>query len=124
MDIYREEILDHYKHPRNFGHLSKPDYVGLEYNRSCGDKIIIEMTVSKGKNTKKIRDIRFSGEGCTISLASTSMLTERALGMTFDRIMKISLLDIQSWLGTVLVPARVKCAVLGLEVLQKAITQK
>lgn len=116
MDLYRDLILDHYRNPRNFGHLDKPDVVVEDHNISCGDRIIIEI---RGKG--KIDDIRFSGEGCAISQASASMLTEKVKGMSKKQIAKMILNDILAMLGTQLTPSRVKCALLPLEVLQKAI---
>ena len=115
MDLYREIILDHYKHPRNFGHLDKPDVVMEEGNVTCGDRIVMEI---KFKGT--IEDIRFNGEGCAISQASASMLTEKVKGMNKKQMQKLSRIDIEEMLGTTLTPSRVKCATLPLEVLQKA----
>ena len=85
MDIYREIILDHYKNPRNFGHLTKPDAKVEEGNVTCGDRIIIEIAVKNGT----LEDIRFSGEGCAISQASASMLTEKVKGMKLSGIKKL-----------------------------------
>ncbi len=116
MDLYREAILDHYKHPHNFGHLPKPDVVVEEGNVTCGDKIVMEIKFK----VKVIDDIRFSGEGCAISQASASMLTEKVKGMKTKEMQKLSIDDIQEMLGTSLTPSRVKCATLPLEVLQKA----
>ena len=115
MDLYRDIILDHYKHPRNFGHLDKPDVVMEEGNVTCGDRIVMEI---KFKGT--IEDIRFNGEGCAISQASASMLTEKVKGMNKKQMQKLSRIDIEEMLGTTLTPSRVKCATLPLEVLQKA----
>ncbi len=120
MDIYRQLILDHYKNPRNFGHLSKPDIRVEEGNVTCGDRIVIELKVDK--KTKKIVEISFSGEGCAISRASASLLTEKVKSFTFDQVMKITTQDILRMLGTPLTPSRVKCAILSLEVLQKGIS--
>lgn len=117
MDCYREEILDHYKHPRNFGHLNHPDKIGEENNVSCGDKIVIEITI---KNNG-VDDIRFSGEGCAISQASASMLTEKVKGKSVQYIFALKTKDIEKMLGTTLTPSRIKCAILSLEVLQKTI---
>ena len=117
MDIYRENILDHYKHPRNFGHLGNPDVVMEEGNVTCGDRIVIEVTF----NNDKINEIAFNGEGCAISQASASMLTEKVKEMRHEAIMKLTFEDIIEMLGTTLTPSRVKCATLPLEVLQKAI---
>jgi nitrogen fixation NifU-like protein len=118
MDMYREVILDHYKNPRNFGHLKNPDMVIEEDNVTCGDRIIMEIKVNK-KNI--IEDIRFSGEGCAISQASASMLTEEVKGKNIKKIMALSSQDIILMLGTTLTPSRIKCATLSLEVLHKAV---
>ncbi len=117
MDIYREVILDHYKNPRNFGHLDNPDVKIEEGNVTCGDRIIMEINVNNGI----IESIRFSGEGCAISQASASMLTEKVAGKKLSEIMKLSSNDIVSMLGATLTPSRIKCATLSLEVLHKAV---
>lgn len=120
MDIYREIILDHYKNPRNFGHLENPDAMIEEGNVTCGDRICMELKIENGK-LKVIQDIRFSGEGCAISKASASMLTEAVKGKSLSSVMKLQSKDITEMLGTELTPSRMKCALLALEVLQKAV---
>ena len=127
MDIYRELILDHYKHPRNFGHLDHADAVAEEHNTTCGDRIVMEVklkrqSVKASKYQKVVTQIRFSGEGCAISQASASMLTEEAIGKSVEEIMNLKTESILEMLGTDLTSSRVKCAVLSLEVLQKAIS--
>ncbi len=117
MDIYREIILDHYKHPRNFGHLPKPDAKIEEGNVTCGDRIVMEIKVDKGA----VSDIRFSGEGCAISMASASMLTEKVKGMALDDVLELKTDDILTMLGTTLTPTRIKCAILPLEVLTETL---
>lgn len=119
MDLYREAILDHYKHPRNFGHLKNPDVTQEEGNVTCGDRIVMEVKLDKGK----VKEIAFSGEGCAISQASASMLTENVKGVSVKKIMKLTLDDITTMLGTTLTPSRTRCATLSLEVLQKAVGQ-
>lgn len=131
MDLYRDLILDHYKHPRNFGHLEKPDVVVEEGNVTCGDRIVIELSVRRSPRLRSceagqasgvmIDDIRFSGDGCAISQASASMLTEKVKGMKIALLKKMTVLDIERMLGATLTPSRAKCATLPLEVLQKAI---
>lgn len=118
MDIYREIILDHYKHPRNFGHLENYDSKVEEGNVTCGDTIIMEIKVN---TLREIEDIRFSGEGCAISQASASMLTEYVMGKKLKNIIQLTSADILKMLGTVLTPSRMKCATLSLEVLQKSV---
>ena len=124
MDLYRELILDHYKHPRNFGHLDHSDATASDNNITCGDQIVMEIHTSKRKKGKKqeiiVEDIRFSGEGCAINQASASMLTEKVVGLRLEDILKLKTEDIEEMLGTELTPSRIKCAVLPLEVLQKA----
>lgn len=120
MDLYREQILDHYKHPRNFGHLKGAQVKTEESNVSCGDRIVIEIRLKKGK-TPVIEEIRFSGEGCAINQASASMLTEKVTGMRLSDVMKLTLADVEHLLGTQLTPSRVKCAILPLEAIHKAI---
>ena len=129
MDLYRELILDHYKHPRNFGHLEKPDVVMEEGNVTCGDRIVMEIKSKarpparqvKSQKSKVIEAIRFNGEGCAISQASASMLTENVKGMKLVQIKKMTVKDIETMLGATLTPSRVRCATLPLEVLHKAI---
>lgn len=118
MDLYREQILDHYKHPRNFGHLDGANVKSEEINVSCGDRIVMEVRVGK---SNVIEAVRFSGEGCAINQASASMLTEKVTGMRVDDVMKLSLTDVEALLGTPLTPSRVKCALLPLEAIHKAI---
>lgn len=120
MDIYREQILDHYKHPHNFGHLIHPTNSSSLANSVCGDRMSMEVNVINGK----ITEIAFSGNGCAISLASASLLTEKAKGMKVSQVMKITTKNIESMLGTTLTPSRVKCATLSLEALQKALASK
>lgn len=121
-DLYREQILDHYKHPRNFGHLDGADVKSEEINVSCGDRIVIEVKLKgTSKKLKVIEAIRFSGEGCAIDQASASMLTEKVIGMTPAEVLKLDLEYIEALLGTKLTPSRVKCAILPLEAIQKAV---
>lgn len=131
MDLYRELVLDHYKHPRNFGHLGKPDVVVEKGNVTCGDRIVMELAFSpqtlrpttQSPRPKTLECISFSGEGCAISQASASMLTEKVKGMELADIMDLETDDIVRMLQTQLTPSRIQCAVLPLEVLQKGIVQ-
>ncbi len=118
MDIYRELILEHYKHPHNFGHLKNPDATSTLFNSACGDKISMELQLD---STGKVSDIRFSGVGCAISQASASLLTDQVKGKAKKDIMEMTTKDITTLLQTDLTPSRIKCAVLPLEVLQKAV---
>ena len=122
MDLYREYILEHYRNPKNFGHLPDPDIVVEDGNVSCGDKIVVELKKSEQKGKKVVSDIRFSGVGCAVSIASASLLTESVKGKTVDEILKLGREDILELLGISLTPSRTKCALLSLEVLQKAVS--
>lgn len=117
MDIYREVILDHYKHPHHFGHLATPTASHTLYNSACGDKITMEIAIVDGR----VADVVFSGEGCAISQASASMLTDLVIGKSVKEVMSLTKKDIDGLLKTELTASRVKCAMLPLEVLQKAV---
>jgi nitrogen fixation NifU-like protein len=113
-DLYREEILDHSRNPRNFGEISDPDFTFEDSNPLCGDRVRIDVKVDDGI----IADIKFSGRGCAISQAAASMLTEMVKGHAVDEIRELSAEDMLDELGIQISPARVKCALLGLKVLK------
>ena len=115
MDLYREEILDHYKNPRNFGPLDGFSLKDSDRNSSCGDNLEMGLKVKDGK----IIDIQFTGIGCAISLASASMLTEMLLGKTLARAGKIDDQAMLKRLGIPISFTRQKCALLGVTIWQK-----
>ncbi len=119
-DLYRELILDYYKNPRNFGRLAHPTHAFEMSNPFCGDRIRMEARVVNDR----IKGIAFSGSGCAISMAATSMLTENVLKKETAYLQALTKDDIVKMLGVQLTPVRLKCALLGLEVLQKAVSQK
>jgi len=129
MDIYREIILDHYKHPRNFGHLEGADATSEEHNVTCGDRIVMEIKLSPhglppasyNLQSTTITDIRFSGEGCAISQAAASLLTELIIGKTVEQVKNFTPETVIDLLGVELTPTRLKCALLPLEVTHKAL---
>jgi nitrogen fixation NifU-like protein len=114
-DLYRENILDHYQNPRNFGTLDHPDITYEDDNPLCGDVIRIDINLGEDD---RISEVAFSGEGCAISQASASMLTEEILGKTLDEVKQLSKDDILEMLGIQLGPVRIKCALLSLKVLK------
>lgn len=116
-DFYRDFILDHYRNPRNFGHLDKPDAVAEDLNPLCGDQIRIELQVDGGG---KVTDLRFSGKGCAISQASVSMLTETVKGKSLEEIATLPKDVVLENVGIGISPTRMKCAMLGLKVLKSA----
>lgn len=114
MNIYQEELLDHYENPSNYGTLPNPDISHEEDNPLCGDRIRIDLGVEDGI----IKKVRFSGHGCTISLAAASMLTEEIAGKSLSEVKQLSREDILEMIGIPLGPVRVKCALLPLKVLK------
>ncbi|MEK6953395.1 MAG: Fe-S cluster assembly sulfur transfer protein SufU [Candidatus Micrarchaeota archaeon] len=119
MDIYRENVLDHYRNPRNFGKMDNPDAKFHDSNPLCGDEIEIQLKISGGKVT----EVKFQGQGCAISQASASILTEKLIGMSLEDAMKLEKEQITEWLGTDLTPSRLKCALLSLMVAKAAIDE-
>jgi nitrogen fixation NifU-like protein len=116
-DFYKEYILDHYRNPRNFGHLDHPTAVAEDLNPLCGDKIQMELSVG---SDGKIDDVRFSGKGCAISQASASMLTESIKGKTLEEVAHLSHDVVLENVGIGISPTRMKCAMLGLKVAKSA----
>jgi nitrogen fixation NifU-like protein len=113
-DFYRQNILDHYQNPRNFGTLERPDISAEDSNPLCGDKIRIDLRVKDGT----IEDVRFSGVGCSISRAAASMLTEEVKGKTLEEVKRIGRDEVLEMLGIELGPVRLKCALLALKTLK------
>jgi nitrogen fixation NifU-like protein len=114
-DFYKENILDHYRNPRNAGTLENATHSHEEHNPLCGDVIRIDLHVSKDD---VIDRVAFQGRGCAISQASASMLTEMIEGKTLDEAKQISKDDILEALGIEIGPVRMKCALLSLKVLK------
>ncbi len=113
--IYSEIILDYYRHPKNKGTLENPQIQARDTNPLCGDVVEIQMELD-GDNT--VKDIKFTGQGCAISQASASMLTELIKGKSLDEIRKISKEDVLSLIGGQLSAVRLKCALLSLKVMK------
>ena len=125
-NFYRDNILDHYKNHRNFGRLKNADASNEEENVTCGDKIGIDI---KFENTQRgpdsdliIKNVMFHGEGCAISTASASLLTDAVKGKKISKIMAMNKKDILKLLGIELSLSRFKCALLPLEALHKTIS--
>lgn len=138
-DLYREIILDHYREPRNKGHIEKPDIAARGHNPLCGDEVNITMSLADGQ----VVDVRFDGAGCSISQASASMLTELVEGKSLSEVERIAGLfkemmledgdsveelgDLEALQGVKQYPVRIKCAILswntmleGMEIFQKS----
>lgn len=115
--LYREHILDHYANPRNQGELDHAD-ISCEWdNPLCGDVVRFDLRLKDGR----VSDVRFSGQGCVISMASASMLSEEILGKTVEELRALQDEDIFSMLGITLGPVRAKCGLLPLQVLHKGL---
>ena len=115
-EIYKENIIDHYKHPHNKGKIDH-NKTHRELNTSCGDELTIYLNV---KNNI-IENISFEGHGCAISQASVSMLTDKLKGMTIEETLKLNKDDILELLGIPISIVRMKCALLSLKTVQGAL---
>ncbi|PIW36936.1 MAG: Fe-S cluster protein [Candidatus Kerfeldbacteria bacterium CG15_BIG_FIL_POST_REV_8_21_14_020_45_12] len=120
MDIYQEEILDHYRHPRNSGSVENPDIIQTERNSSCGDELIFSFKLADGK----VAEVMFTGEGCAISQAAASMLTEDITGQAITKAKQLTPDDVIDLLGIELGPTRLKCALLPVQAITKALADK
>lgn len=116
-EIYREQILDLARNPHNFGELDPHDASHQDTNPLCGDRVRIDLRIADDQ----IQDITFSGRGCAISQASASLLTDMVKGQPLTDAEALTKEDILDELGVDISPARLKCALLGLQVLHAAI---
>jgi len=117
--MYREIILDHYKNPRGHGVIEDADAEAEGQNPLCGDEVSIY--VAFGEDRETIDEVRFSGRGCAISQAATSMLTEMAKGRTATDVATMDKDELLDQIGIPLTPVRLKCAMLGLTTLKVAL---
>jgi nitrogen fixation NifU-like protein len=114
-DMYRQQILDHYRNPRNYGELEDPTFSHVGENTSCGDEITIDVVLD---DDERIADLRFRGEGCAISQAAASLLSEAVMGLTLDELYALDRDDVLDLLGVEVTAMRIKCAVLAEKVAQ------
>jgi nitrogen fixation NifU-like protein len=115
--IYSSTLLDHFRHPRNYGSLDAPDISNEQFNPLCGDRIRIELRL----NESIVNEARFKGDGCAISTAAASLLTEMILGKDIEELTSMSDVQLISALESDIQPARLQCALLPLQALREGL---
>jgi nitrogen fixation NifU-like protein len=116
-ELYREQILEHYKRPHNFGVLEDPDLEFEDNNPFCGDEQHVTIRLDEDD---RVAEVRFDGKGCAISTAATSMLTDELIGKTRDELITMPKEVVLDLLGIDISATRMKCALLGLKVVKGA----
>jgi nitrogen fixation NifU-like protein len=118
--LYREYIIDHYKNPRNFGELAERDVEFQDRNPLCGDELGVHIKL----DGDRVSELRFHGQGCAISQATASIISDELIGKTVAEIAELDRHFVVDEIGIELSPTRLKCGLLGLKVAQGALLGK
>lgn len=116
--LYKQNIIDHYKHPKNFGKIVNFDTHTRVENTSCGDELDLYMVFDE---FDKVSEVKFEARGCAISVATMSLLSEKLLGMTRDELSKISIDEVIGLVGMTQDSGRIKCSLIAHEAVMKSL---
>ena len=116
-NIYREHLIELYKSPSNYGELKGANREATEHNSLCGDEITVQLLVEDGK----IKDVKFNGSGCVMSLVSSSLLTDKIKNMDLREVKKLTKDDVLDLLKIKINPSRIKCVLLPLDAVKKSL---
>ena len=116
-EIYKQQIIDRYQSPRHKGAIATPSAEASVVNSLCGDQLQVQLLVENDQ----IRDVRWTGEGCAISLAAADLLADTLLDLRTDQALGLTKQDVFDLLGIELKPSREKCALLGWECVQQSL---
>ena len=116
-ELYRDQILEHYKRPHNFGRLDSFDLEHEDTNPFCGDE---QHVYIKLDDDGKVSEVSFEGQGCAISTAATSLLTDELVGLSREELLRIPKQEVLDLLGIEISATRMKCAMLGIKVVKSA----
>ena len=117
--LYSDVLLDHFRHPRNYGSLNAPDISYESFNPLCGDRIRLQLKLDRAT----VQEARFKGDGCAISTAAASLLTELLIGTSIEQAAAISDDELISALESDIQPTRRQCALLPLEALRQGLSE-
>ena len=116
-ELYSDTLLDHFRHPRNYGSLSAPDISNEQFNPLCGDRIRIQLKFRRSI----VSEARFKGDGCAISTAAASLLTELVVGEDVEELVNLPDARLIAALESDIKPARLQCALLPLQALREGL---